>query len=149
MLAPNIAREITLMPLFPKNASSRGAVSRACAGRRTRRSPDAAVDQIVLGQADIAIAGGAESLSNVPESAALARRVRTRSSRRARRSQLGQRLGAFARSSVRAILFTEITPAIAEPTTGETMGVSAEKMAKLNHIARGAQDETRSLASPT
>jgi acetyl-CoA acyltransferase len=34
-----------------------------------------------------------------------------------------------------------ITPAIAEPTTGETMGQSADKMAKLNHIARLAQDE--------
>jgi acetyl-CoA acyltransferase len=34
-----------------------------------------------------------------------------------------------------------ITPAIAEPSTGETMGQSAEKMAKLNHIARDAQDQ--------
>ena len=33
-----------------------------------------------------------------------------------------------------------ITPAIAEPTTGETMGESAEKMAKLNGISREAQD---------
>ena len=29
-----------------------------------------------------------------------------------------------------------ITPAIAEPSTGETMGQSAEKMAKLNSISR-------------
>ena len=34
-----------------------------------------------------------------------------------------------------------ITPAIAEPTTGETMGQSAEKMAKINDIARESQDE--------
>ncbi|MFI5246674.1 MAG: acetyl-CoA C-acyltransferase [Gemmatimonadales bacterium] len=34
-----------------------------------------------------------------------------------------------------------VTPAIAEPSTGESMGQSAEKMAKLNHIARAAQDE--------
>jgi acetyl-CoA acyltransferase len=33
-----------------------------------------------------------------------------------------------------------VTPAIAEPTTGETMGQSAEKMAKLNGITREAQD---------
>jgi acetyl-CoA acyltransferase len=33
-----------------------------------------------------------------------------------------------------------VTPAIAEPTTGETMGESAEKMAKLNDISREDQD---------
>ena len=34
-----------------------------------------------------------------------------------------------------------ITPAIAEPSTGETMGESAEKMAKINHIPREEQDQ--------
>jgi acetyl-CoA acyltransferase len=34
-----------------------------------------------------------------------------------------------------------ITPAIAEPSTGETMGQSAEKMAKINHISREEQDQ--------
>jgi acetyl-CoA acyltransferase len=33
-----------------------------------------------------------------------------------------------------------ITPAISEPSTGETMGQSADKMAKLNGITREAQD---------
>jgi acetyl-CoA acyltransferase len=33
-----------------------------------------------------------------------------------------------------------VAPAIAEPSTGETMGQSAEKMAKENHISRDAQD---------
>ena len=41
-----------------------------------------------------------------------------------------------------------VTPAIAEPSTGETMGQSAEKMAKLNHIAREEQDQF-ALASMT
>ena len=36
--------------------------------------------------------------------------------------------------------FIPITPAIAEPTTGESMGQSAEKMAKLNGITRADQD---------
>src|SRR6185312_17256384 len=52
---------------------------------------------------------------------------------------LGQRLAAF--SKIRPRDFIPVTPAIAEPTTGETMGQSADKMAKLNHIARAAQDE--------
>jgi acetyl-CoA acyltransferase len=34
-----------------------------------------------------------------------------------------------------------ITPAIAEPSTGETMGQSAEKMAKINGISRDEQDQ--------
>ncbi len=34
-----------------------------------------------------------------------------------------------------------ITPAIAEPSTGETMGESAEKMAKINGITREEQDQ--------
>ena len=33
-----------------------------------------------------------------------------------------------------------VTPAIAEPSTGESMGQSAEKMAKENGITREAQD---------
>src|SRR5262249_47989598 len=34
-----------------------------------------------------------------------------------------------------------VSPAIAEPSTGETMGQSAEKMAKENGITREAQDQ--------
>src|SRR6185437_13628507 len=33
-----------------------------------------------------------------------------------------------------------VSPAIAEPSTGQSMGQSAEKMAKENHISREAQD---------
>ena len=43
--------------------------------------------------------------------------------------------------SVRPKDLVPITPAIAEPSTGETMGQSAEKMAKINHIPREEQDQ--------
>src|SRR5262247_303809 len=43
--------------------------------------------------------------------------------------------------SIRPRDLVPITPAIAEPSTGETMGESAEKMAKLNHISREDQDQ--------
>jgi acetyl-CoA acyltransferase len=43
--------------------------------------------------------------------------------------------------SVRPKDLVPITPAIAEPSTGETMGQSAEKMAKLNHVPREEQDQ--------
>ncbi len=63
VLAPNIAREIALMPLFPKGLQA-WSVSRACAS--ANQAITDAADQITLGHATIAIAGGAESLSNVP-----------------------------------------------------------------------------------
>jgi acetyl-CoA acyltransferase len=43
--------------------------------------------------------------------------------------------------SIRPKDLVPISPAIAEPSTGETMGQSADKMAKINHIARDDQDQ--------
>lgn len=133
VLAPNIAREIALMPLFPKGLQA-WSVSRACAS--ANQAITDAADQIALGHATIAIAGGAESLSNVPilhsrgfsDALVAASKAKT----------LSQRVQAF--SKIRAKDFIPITPAIAEPTTGETMGQSAEKMAKINGITREEQD---------
>ncbi|MEI6813232.1 MAG: acetyl-CoA C-acyltransferase FadI [bacterium] len=141
VLAPNIAREIALMPLLPKSVQA-WSVSRACAS--ANQAITDAADQIALGHAHVAIAGGAESLSNVPilhsrgfsDALVAASKAKT----------LGQRLQAFAK--VRAKDFIPITPAIAEPTTGESMGQSAEKMAKLNAITRAEQDQL-ALASHT
>jgi acetyl-CoA acyltransferase len=133
VLAPNIAREIALMPLLPK-ALDAYSVSRACAS--ANQAITNAADQIALGHATVAIAGGAESLSNVPilhsrgfsDALVAASKAKT----------LTQRVQAFAK--IRAKDFIPITPAIAEPTTGETMGQSAEKMAKLNGVTREEQD---------
>src|SRR3954463_10881833 len=63
VLAPNIAREVSLLPLLPKGVQA-FSVSRACAS--ANQAITDAADQIVLGHADVIIAGGAESLSNVP-----------------------------------------------------------------------------------
>jgi acetyl-CoA acyltransferase len=132
--APNIAREVSLIPHLPKGVQS-WSVSRACAS--ANQAITDAADQILLGHADCAIAGGAESLSNVPIlhsrgfSDALVAASRAKS--------IGARAQAFA--GIRPRDLVPITPAIAEPTTGETMGESAEKMAKINHIAREEQDQ--------
>jgi acetyl-CoA acyltransferase len=133
VLAPNIAREISLMPLLPKKVQA-WSVSRACAS--ANQAITDAADQITLGHATIAIAGGAESLSNVPilhsrgfsDALVAASKAKT----------LGARLRSLARLRPRDLI--PITPAIAERTTGESMGQSAEKMAKLNAIPRGEQD---------
>src|SRR5712672_1965270 len=63
VLAPNIAREVSLLPLLPKGVEA-VTVSRACAS--ANQAITDAADQIVLGHHDVIIAGGAESLSNVP-----------------------------------------------------------------------------------
>jgi acetyl-CoA acyltransferase len=55
-----------------------------------------------------------------------------------RAKTLPQRLQTLA--TIRPRDLVPVTPAIAEPSTGETMGQSAEKMAKLNGIAREEQD---------
>src|SRR5436190_1474582 len=133
VLAPNIAREVSLMPLLPKGVQALS-VSRACAS--ANQAITDAADQIALGHADIVIAGGAESLSNIPIlhssgfSDALVQASRAKS--------MGGRVGALAR--IRPKDLVPVTPAIAEPTTGETMGQSAEKMAKINDISREDQD---------
>jgi acetyl-CoA acyltransferase len=133
VIAPNIAREVALMPLLPKGVQA-FSVSRACAS--ANQAITDAADQIALGHIDTAIAGGAESLSNVPilhsqgmaEALVLASKAKT----------LGGRVRSLARVRPRDLV--PITPAIAEPTTGETMGQSAEKMAKINNISREEQD---------
>ncbi len=51
---------------------------------------------------------------------------------------LGARIRTFARIRPRDMI--PVSPAIAEPSTGESMGQSAEKMAKENHISREEQD---------
>ena len=134
VLAPNIAREVSLLPLLPKGVQS-FTVSRACAS--ANQAITDAADQIALGHADVIIAGGAESLSNVPilhsrgMSDALVAASKAKS--------FSGRVRALARVRPRDLV--PITPAIAEPSTGESMGESAEKMAKINHVSRDKQDQ--------
>jgi acetyl-CoA acyltransferase len=60
---PNIAREISLMPQLPRGVQS-FTVSRACAS--ANQAITDAADQIILGHLDCVVAGGSESLSQVP-----------------------------------------------------------------------------------
>ncbi|MFL5509086.1 MAG: acetyl-CoA C-acyltransferase FadI, partial [Gemmatimonadaceae bacterium] len=133
VLAPNIAREVSLLPLLPKGVQA-FSVSRACAS--ANQAITDAADQIALGNLDVAIAGGSESLSNIPilHSAGMAETLVLAS----KAKSLPARLKTLAR--LRPKDFVPVTPAIAEPSTGETMGQSAEKMAKLNAITREEQD---------
>ncbi|HEU5359003.1 MAG TPA: acetyl-CoA C-acyltransferase [Gemmatimonadales bacterium] len=134
VLAPNVAREVSLLPQFPRTIPAYS-LNRACAS--SAQAVADAHDQIVQGNADVILAGGVESLSDVPilHSNGMRRILMDAS----KAKTLGQRLATFARIRPRDLV--PVTPAIAEPSTGETMGQSAEKMAKENGITRRAQDE--------
>jgi len=131
--APNIAREVGLAVL-PKTAPA-VTVSRACAS--ANQAITDGVQLIEVGQAQVVIAGGAESLSHIPitVSARLSKSLVSAS----KGKTVGQKLGAF--KSLRPRDLLPVQPAIAEFTTGESMGQAAERMAKLNGISREAQDE--------
>jgi len=64
--------------------------------------------------------------------------------RLARAKSLGARLGVVRRFRPRD--FTPIAPAIAERSTGQTMGEACEKMAKENGVSRRSQDEIALLS---
>jgi acetyl-CoA acyltransferase len=130
---PNIAREVTLGAGIPPRVPS-FTVGRACAS--SNQAITSGAEQIALGMADIVIAGGAESLTDVP--ILFSKEMREAMVRASKAKSLGDRLQAF--RAIRPRHLAPITPAIAEPTTGETMGESAEKMAKQNGISREEQD---------
>lgn len=130
--APNIAREVGLAVL-PKDVPA-VTVSRACTSANQAIADGA--QMIEVGHADIVIAGGAESLSHIPIT--VSEKLSKTLVDASKGKTLGQRLAPF--RSVRPRDLIPVQPAIAEPTTGETMGESAERMAKENGISREDQD---------
>jgi acetyl-CoA acyltransferase len=133
VLVPNVAREVSLLPHFPRTIPAY-TLNRACAS-----SGQAVADahaQIALGHADVVIAGGTEALSEIP--ILHSRRFSALLVEAGKAKSLAGRLSVLARLRPRDLV--PVTPAIAEPSTGMTMGDSAEKMAKQNGISREAQD---------
>ena len=132
--APNIAREIVLGTGLPRKIPG-FSVSMACAS--ANQSITAASDIIARGYADTIIAGGSESLSDIP--ILFSKKFSDALLTASKQKSVGGKLGAF--SKIRPKDLAPDAPAIAESTTGLTMGESAEKMAKANGITREAQDK--------
>lgn len=139
VLAPNLAREVSLLPQLPRDIPA-FSVNRACAS--AGQAISYAYDQITLGHADVVLAGGAEALSDIP--ILHSKRMSQLLVEASKARSLGQRLAVF--SKVRPRDLVPVSPAIAEPSTGESMGQSAEKMAKENGISREAQDRLALLS---
>ncbi|HEU4954743.1 MAG TPA: acetyl-CoA C-acyltransferase [Gemmatimonadales bacterium] len=134
VLAPNVAREVSLLPQFLPSVPAY-TLNRACAS--SAQAIANAADQIALGHADTILAGGVETLSDIP--ILHSRRFSRVLVDASRAKSFGGRLAAFGRTRPGDLI--PVAPAIAEPSTGESMGQSAEKMAKENGISREAQDD--------
>jgi acetyl-CoA acyltransferase len=131
--APNLAREVALGVGLPKEVPAH-TVNRACASA-SQAIADVA-SEIVLGHVDAGIAGGAECLSDVP--IPLSRKLARALADAQKARTLGARAAILARLRLRDLV--PEWPAVAEPSTGLSMGQSAEKMAQENGISREAQD---------
>lgn len=129
----NLARELVLAAGLPRSTPA-DTVSLACAS--AIQAVTDAVNLIERGYADVVVAGGVESLSNVPVSLSppLARALVGASQARS----LGGRLRSF--RGLRPADLPPQAPTITETSTGLSMGQSAELMAKLNGISRADQD---------
>ncbi len=132
--APNLGREVVFRASLPAGIPG-STVNLACAS--SNRAIAYGAQAILAGECDVVLAGGAESLSNVPIT--FSKRAADKLMRFAKARSLPAKLGVA--SELRLGDLAPVAPAIAEYTTGLTMGASAEKMAKENDISRRSQDE--------
>ncbi|MDR8523346.1 MULTISPECIES: acetyl-CoA C-acyltransferase FadI [Shewanella] len=131
--APNIAREIVLGTGMNVSTDAYS-VTRACA--TSFQSTANVAESIITGNIDIGIAGGADSSSVLPigVSKKLAHALVDLNKARS----FGQKLAIFRRLGLKDLL--PVPPAVAEYSTGLSMGQTAEQMAKTYNISRADQD---------
>ncbi|MDO8562771.1 MAG: acetyl-CoA C-acyltransferase [Candidatus Limnocylindria bacterium] len=129
----NLARELALALSLPPTAPA-FTVGMACASACVAIT--SAADHVANGTADLVIAGGSESLSNVPLE--VGRKLARALIRAAQAKTLPARLSSFA--GIRPGDLAPVASGIRETSTGLTMGESAERMAAINGISREAQD---------
>jgi len=132
--APNIAREIVLGTGMQVHTDAYS-VTRACA--TSFQSVASIAESMMAGITQIGIAGGADSSSVLPigVSKKLARALVDLNKART----FGQKLAIFRRLGLKDLF--PVPPAVAEYSTGLSMGDTAEQMAKSHGISRAAQDE--------
>src|SRR4051812_31103224 len=131
---PNIAREIIFQTNLPKKIEGYSVV-RACA--TSLQAITGGAESILAGTADVVIAGGVDTASDVL--VGVSRKLSHALLKASKAKDLQGRVKALLSLGLKDLL--PVPPALKEASTGLSMGESAEKMAKENHISRGAQDE--------
>jgi acetyl-CoA acyltransferase len=131
--APNIAREIVLGTGMDVSTDAYS-VSRACA--TSFQSTVSVMESIMSGVVEIGIAGGADSSSVAP--IGLSKKLAKTLLDLSKAKTLGQKAALISQLKLRDLL--PVPPAVAEYSTGISMGQTAEQMAKSHHISREDQD---------
>ncbi|MEX0757851.1 MAG: acetyl-CoA C-acyltransferase FadI [Acidimicrobiia bacterium] len=131
---PNIAREIVLNSHLPDEVEAYS-VSEACI--TSYRTTVNAAASIAAGNADVVIAGGVDTLSHAP--VVVSDQLQETLNRLADATTVGERVRLI--SQLRPGDLLPQSPDLEEPSTGETMGEAAERMAKFNGITREEQDD--------
>ncbi|MDD1783228.1 acetyl-CoA C-acyltransferase FadI [Enterovibrio sp. ZSDZ35] len=131
--APNIAREIVLGTGMNIHTDAYS-VSRACA--TSFQSVVNVTESIMAGAVDIGIAGGADSSSVLP--IGVSKKMAATLLALSKAKTLSKRLKLLSKLSLKDL--APVPPAVAEYSTGLSMGQTAEQMAKSHHISREEQD---------
>jgi len=134
----NIAREAAINCGLPHSVGSH-TISQACISANAAICSGA--EKIMSGHANVVIAGGVESFSDVP--IRLSRPLRQALITLPKAQKKGGPLGAIRHLTKLKLsdIFGLETPAIANYTTGEVMGVSSDKLSAKFGIYREDQDE--------
>ncbi|XP_039296165.1 trifunctional enzyme subunit beta, mitochondrial-like [Nilaparvata lugens] len=130
----NIAREAALAAGIPEQTPAH-TVTMACIS--SIQSITSAIGMISAGACDVAIAGGAESMSDVP--IRLSRKMREIMLKMNKAKTFSQKLQLV--SGIRPNHLAPELPSIAEFSSGETMGKSADRLAAAFKVTREEQDE--------
>lgn len=131
--APNIAREVVLGTGMGAHTDAYS-VSRACA--TSFQSTVNVLESMMVGNIEVGIAGGADSTSVSPigVSKDMARALVDLQ----KAKSMGQKLTIFKKLGLKDLM--PVPPAVAEYSTGLSMGQTAEQMAKTHGITREEQD---------
>ena len=130
----NLAREIALSSGVPASAPA-FTVTSACAS--AAQAFISAVESILSGDSGVVVAGGVESISDFP--VLFSKRFKNMLFDSSKGKNLLQKAKPFLKMGVGDI--APDVPAIAERSTGLTLGEYAERMARQNRISRKEQDE--------